>query len=272
MYLLHKFVYLLLSKETQYNNMKRARLIIIVFASCLIPVTTFAESDWWQKGADLLKSLGDTKQTDKPELSRVLATGDIEKAFKEALQIGSENVVNQLSTVNGFYKDPSIRIPLPKKLKPVKKTLYKLGMEKDVDRFEKKLNRAAEAAVPKAKALFLKSISAMTFQDVMGIYEGPKDSATKYFEKKMSPSLRKEMRPIVESSLSEVGAIKAFKKVMKSYNKLPYAPEVKADITGYVIQKGMDGVFFYLAKEEAAIRDNPEKRTTELLKQVFGSQ
>ena len=87
----------------------------------------------------------------------------------------------------------------------------------------------------------------------------------------MSPSLRQEMRPIVEDSLSEVGAIKAFRKIMKSYNALPYAPEAKADVTGYVVEKGIDGVFFYLAKEETAIRENPEKRTTELLKQVFGN-
>lgn len=248
------------------------KIIIMMLVVSLLPAVSFAENNWLQKGAELLKSLDNDKQADKLDLSSALTSRDIEKAFKEALSIGSENVVNQLSAVNGFYKDPKIRIPLPEKLKPVKNTLYKLGMEKDVKKLEKKLNRAAEVAVPKAKALFLQAISAMTFKDVMEIYEGPKDSATQFFRKKMSPSLEKEMHPIVEDSLSEVGAIKAFKKVMKSYNKLPYVPEAKADITGYVVQKGMDGVFYYLAKEEAAIRENPEKRTTELLRQVFGNQ
>lgn len=237
----------------------------------LLPVVSAAEDSWLQKGADFLKSLGSTNETEKSGLTSALTSGDIEKAFKEALSVGSENVVSQLSAVDGFYKDPSIRIPLPEKMKPVKDALYRVGMKKDVKKLEKKLNRAAEAAVPKAKALFLKSISAMTFKDVMKIYEGPKDSATRYFREKTSASLEKEMRPIVEDSLSEVGAIKAFKKVMKSYNNLPYVPEAKADITGYVVQKGMDGVFFYLAKEEVAIRENPEKRTTELLRKVFGA-
>lgn len=248
------------------------KVLIIVLPILLFPAVSSAENNWWQKGAEFLESLGQAKESDKSDSSSALSSVDIESAFKEALRIGSDNVVDQLSVANGFYNDPKVRIPLPKKLKPVKKTLYKIGMQKDVDKFEKKLNRAAEAAVPKARKLFRKAISTMTFTDVMDIYEGPNDSATKYFSKKMSPSLRDEMRPIVESSLSDVGAIKAFRKVMKSYNKISYVPEVKADLTGYVVEKGMDGVFFYLAKEEAAIRENPEKRTTDLLKQVFGAR
>ena len=248
------------------------KIKIFMLAFLLLPVATSAEDSWLQKGADYLKSLSGTEQTEKSTLSSALTSGDIEMAFKEALRVGSENVVSQLSAVNGFYKDPEVRIPLPEKMKPVKDTLLRLGMKKDVENLEKKLNRAAEVAVPKAKQLFLQAITAMTFKDVMKIYEGPKDSATHYFREKTSASLEKEMRPIVEDSLSEVGAIRSFKKVMKSYNKLPYVPDAKADITGYVVQKGMDGVFFYLAKEEVAIRENPEKRTTELLRQVFGEK
>ena len=244
------------------NKRKNLALLFLLFFAG----HAHAELDWLQKRADLFKTLDGSKQTS------TLDAGDVEKAFKEALRIGSNNVVSKLSAVDGFNADPEVRIPLPKKLGPVKKVLKKIGMRKDVDRFEKKLNRAAEVAVPKAKTLFLQSISKMTFKDIMDIYEGPKDSATKYFRKQMSPSLRKEMRPIVEGSLSEVGAIKAFKKLMKKYKKIPYAPKVKADIVGYVVQKGMDGVFYYLAKEEEAIRKNPEKRTTDLLKAVFGGK
>jgi hypothetical protein len=49
-------------------------------------------------------------------------------------------------------------------------------------------------------------------------------------------------------------------------------PDVKADLTTYVVEKGMDGIFHYIAVEEAAIRQNPAKRTTELLQRVFGTQ
>ena len=110
----------------------------------------------------------------------------------------------------------------------------------------------------------------MTFDDVKTIYEGPEDSATRYFQGKMSPALINEMRPIVDNSMSEVGAVKAYDNVMGEYQSLPFVPDVKADLTDYVVQKGIDGIFYYIAKEEAAIRNDPVKQTTNLLKKVFG--
>ncbi|PKN47874.1 MAG: DUF4197 domain-containing protein, partial [Deltaproteobacteria bacterium HGW-Deltaproteobacteria-16] len=132
--------------------------------------------------------------------------------------------------------------------------------------------RAAEAATPKAKALFLQAIKEMTFEDVRKIYAGPEDSATRYFQGKMTPALQKEMLPIVEKSLSQVGAIQAYDTVMGQYKALPFVPDVKANLTGHVLQKALDGIFFYIAKEEAGIRNDPEKQTTALLKKVFGAK
>ncbi len=198
--------------------------------------------------------------------------GEIGAAFKQALRIGSGNVVSQLSAKNGFNTDSAIRIPLPEKLKTVKTTLAKIGMSKIVDGLEVKLNRAAELATSKAKDLFWQSITEMTFSDIMDIYNGPKDSATKYFKRKMSPSLSSEMQPIVKNSLSKVGAIKAYNNVMGKYQSLPFMPDIKANLTNHVVQKGMAGIFHYIAKEEAAIREDPVKQTTALLRKVFGNR
>jgi hypothetical protein len=140
-----------------------------------------------------------------------------------------------------------------------------------LDDLELKLNRAAETAAPKAKALFAQTISGMSFEDVMNIYNGPDDAATRYFQEKMTPALAGEMKPIVEESLAEVGAVQSYDNVMGQYRAIPFVPDVKADLTTYVIEKGMDGIFHYLAVEEAAIRQNPVKRTTELLQRVFGA-
>jgi hypothetical protein len=137
---------------------------------------------------------------------------------------------------------------------------------------ELKLNRAAEVATPKAKNIFLQAITEMSFEDVKKIYEGPEDAATRYFRSKMSPSLAKEMEPVVNKSLSEVGAVRAYDSAMKEYRSVPFVPDAKADLTDYVVEKGMDGIFHYMAKEEAAIRQNPAKRTTDLLKRVFGTK
>jgi hypothetical protein len=154
----------------------------------------------------------------------------------------------------------------------VQAALNKVGMSSMVDDLELRLNRAAEAATPKAKKLFGDAIQEMTMDDVKTIYQGPDDAATSYFKEKMSKPLAEEMKPIVKESLAEVGAIQSYEKMMGQYKSLPFVPDVKADLTDHVLDKGMDGIFYYMAKEEAAIRKNPVKRTTELLRKVFGAK
>ncbi len=204
------------------------------------------------------------------ESSQGPTTNEIGSAFKQALHIGSENVVAKLSAINGFNSDPAIHIPLPEKLHKVKTTLTKIGLSRIVDDLELKLNRAAEVATSKAKKLFFQAVTEMTFSDIMDIYHGPEDSATRYFKRKMSLSLSNEMRPIVKDSLARVGAIRAYDNVMGKYQSLPFMPDIKADLTNHVVQLGMDGIFHYIAKEEAAIRKDPVRQTTALLRKVFG--
>ena len=221
--------------------------------------TANAKNKWWKK------ILGDNKKT-----SSELSTDDIGGAFKQALSIGAENVVSQLGKKDGFNADEAIHIPLPRNLEKVRKILKKVGMSGMVDDLEVKLNRAAEVATPVAKDLFVQSIKDMTFDDVKKIYKGPDDSATQYFKEKMSASLTEKMNPIVENSLADVGAVQSLNKVMDKYDNIPFVSSVKPDLTGYVVGKAMDGIFYYLAQQEAEIRKNPLKQTTALLKKVFG--
>jgi hypothetical protein len=197
---------------------------------------------------------------------------EIGAGLKEALKVGTERVVGQLGKTDGFNADPAIHIPLPGSLQTARGMLQKVGMDGMLSDLELRLNRAAEAATPKAKALFWQAISDMSLEDVKGIYNGPADAATSYFQQKMSPGLAAEMRPVVEQSLADVGAVQTYEQVMGQYRALPFAPEIKTDLSGYVVDKGMAGIFHYLALEEAAIRKDPAKRTTELLRQVFGAQ
>lgn len=246
--------------------------VLIGVAIFLLMIGTFTDmaiGSWWDKGASVLESL-DKTTTQTPKISSVASVEDIGAAFKEALHIGAENVVKQLGNSDGFNADPAIHIPLPSQLNTVRNVLGKVGMSGMVDDLELKLNRAAEAATPKAKELFWQSISEMTFDDVMEIYNGPEDSATKYFQGKMSESLSTEMRPSIEQSLAEVGVVQAYDTMMGRYQEVPFVPNVKADLTEHVLAKGLDGIFYYLAKEEASIRENPVKQTTNLLKKVFG--
>ncbi len=236
----------------------------LILAIVFIPALAMAGNSWLDKGAGLLKSIGSSDE------STGLTIEEIGSGLKEALKVGSENVVKQLGVEDGFNTDSAIHIPLPASLNTAKKYLAKANMAHLLDDLELKLNRAAEAATPKAKQLFFDSISQMTLEDAKKIYNGPDDAATQYFKEKMSPQLAEAMTPVVDDTLMQVGAIRSYDTMINEYKKLWFVPDIKANLSDHVVTKGMDGIFYYLAKEEAAIRQNPVKRTTELLKKVFG--
>jgi len=244
-------------------------LLKLTFPICIVFITAShvgAQSGWLDKGTKLLEGFSGDQSA-----GEVLSNEEIAAGLKEALRVGTDRVVGQLGAVNGFNTDQFVHIYLPDSLKTVQSTMSKVGMSGMMDDLELRMNRAAEAATPKAKKLFVDSIQAMTLEDARRIYEGPDDAATRYFQTKMSKPLATEITPIVNDSLSEVGAIKAYDDAMGQYEAIPFVPDVKADLTGHVVDKSMDGIFFYLAREEAAIRQDPVKRSTELLKKVFGA-
>ena len=223
---------------------------------------------FFDKGKEMLKGFG----VQTPGNADALSTGDIASGLKEALRIGSERVVGTLGASDGFNKSADVHIPLPDTLRNVQSMLNRVGMGALGNDLGLRLNRAAEAAVPKAKTLFGNAITAMTIDDAKKILNGPRDSATQYFRSKMSSPLAGEMKPIVDRQLSDVGAIASYDRMIGQYKSLPFVPDAKANLTDYVLDKAIGGVFLYLGREEAAIRENPAKRTTELLKKVFGKQ
>lgn len=245
------------------NTFKQGALALAIFG--LVSACSSTNGGLMEQGKSLLGGAMGSGS------AGALTNTDIASGLKEALRVGTERVVGQLGQADGFNNDPSVHIPLPDQLKTVQSALSKVGLSSMVDDLEVKLNRAAETATPKAKKLFWQSITEMKLEDVEAIYKGEKDAATQYFRGKMSEPLAAEMGPVVDSSLAQVGAVQSYDNVMGKYKKLPFVPDAKADLKDYVIEKGMDGMFFYLAKEEAAIRENPAKQTTAILKRVFGA-
>jgi len=203
--------------------------------------------------------------------SRPLTDLEIGNGLKEALRVGTERVVQQVGATDGYNADPLIHIPLPEDLRKVHDTLDKIGLGGMTADLELKLNRAAERAAPEAKEVFWNAITEMSLQDVRAIWKGPDDSATQYFRGKMTMPLTDRFTPIVTNAMGEVGAIRSYDRMMDKYKSIPFVPDVKADLTRYTVGKGLDGLFTYVAKEEAAIRKDPAKRTTELLQRVFGA-
>ncbi len=244
------------------------RTMMLALAGALVSAAAQAQSGWLSKGKDLLGTVGGAAGGTGG--GGGLSDIEIGKGLREALRVGSSNVVGSLGRKDGFYGVKDVHIPLPGALGQVQKALKVVGKSGLTDDLELRMNRAAEASVPKAKSAFFEAIDAMTIDDARKILSGPKDSATRYFESKMTPRLTDDFTPIVNTELAASGAAKAYDNTMGEYAKLPFVPDAKANLSDWVVEKALDGVFLYLARKEAAIRDNPAARTTALLQKVFG--
>lgn len=248
------------------------RYIIALSATCLT-LTLGGCNTTTQTLSNDIATLGNSifgNINTKSAAASALSQRDIVMAFKQALTMGTQEVIGQLGTANGFNADPKIHIPLPATLSKVQKALNTVGASYLLDDLETKLNRAAELATPHAKELFINAISEMTFDDVYNIYTGPQDSATTFFRSKMSAPLSAKMSPFVNNAIAQAGVVNSYDKVMSKYQAIPFMPDVKADLTSYVVDQGIEGIFFYLAEQEKAIRQDPVRQTTDLLKKVFG--
>ncbi len=201
-----------------------------------------------------------------------LSTEQITLGLKEALNVGTRVVVAQLGRTGGFNLDPTIRIPLPPAFTKADAALKAVGLGKLTGDLENKMNEAAELAVPQAQALFVNAISKMTIADARNILSGQQDAATQYLRQTMGAELATKIQPIVTNTLAQTGAVQAYDRVLGQYAALPFLSNVKTDLNNYVTNKALDGVFYYVAQEESAIRQDPAKRTTEILKTVFGSR
>lgn len=209
--------------------------------------------------------------TSSGTLGSALSTSDIAAGLKEALRQGSTAVTQKLGRADGFNADPKVHIPLPDSLRSVQSALKMAGLSATVDDLELKLNRAAEAATPTAKQIFADALQRMTLDDARAILNGPKDSATQYFKKAMTPDLKTAFRPVIDKTVAEAGAVKSFEALTSSAKGLPMVGDARTLLTDHVLDGALSGIFAYLAEEEAAIRDNPAKRGSDLLRKVFGN-
>jgi hypothetical protein len=199
-----------------------------------------------------------------------LTEKDAVSGIKEALEKGTGESVNFVSKLDGYFGNPEIKIPFPPEAKEVESKLRSIGLGSQVDEAVLSINRAAEDAAKSAQPIFVAAIKGMTVTDAINIVKGKNDAATQYLKNTTSPELRKQFSPIIKASLDKVNATKLWSDVMKSYNQIPFVKKQNPDLTAYVTDKAIDGLFVMIAKEEQKIRQNPAARTTEILKKVFG--
>ncbi|NLP58054.1 DUF4197 domain-containing protein [Lutibacter sp. B1] len=196
----------------------------------------------------------------------------IASGLKEALNKGITNQVSTLAVQDGFYKNELVKIMLPAELQKVDNTLRNIGLSSVADEGLKLLNRAAEDAVGEAIPIFVEAIKGMTFTDAKTILLGNDDAATQYLKNTTSAQLYQKFKPIINSSFQKVGADKIWTDLITKYNNLPLTTDVNPDLTDYVTGEALKGVYTMVEVEEKGIRENVNKRTSNLLKQVFALQ
>lgn len=204
--------------------------------------------------------------------SGAITNDQIGLGLKEALNNGITNQVSTLALKDGFLKNELTRILLPEELQKVDKTLRSIGLSKLADEGLKVLNRAAEDAVSEAIPIFVDAIKGMTFKDAKNILLGDENAATMYLKNVTSEELYKKFNPIINNSFNKVGASQIWTNLITKYNTLPLTQDVNPDLTDYVTEQALKGVFTMVEVEEKEIRENVSSRTSNLLKTVFALQ
>lgn len=195
---------------------------------------------------------------------------EMSSGIKEALEIGTSRGADLLSAKDGFFGNMAVKILFPTEAQKVEKTLRSVGLGSLADNVILSLNRAAEDAAKEAKPIFVSAIKQMSISDATNILLGNKDAATNYFKRVTSAQLLEKFKPVISSSLNKVGATKYWSDAALAYNKIPLMRPVNTDLSAYVAQKAIDGMFIQVAAEELKIREQITARSSGLLQKVFG--
>ncbi|HTH15477.1 MAG TPA: DUF4197 domain-containing protein [Magnetospirillum sp.] len=251
--------------------------VMLIAAGLLLPTTALAQGSLMDMGKGLLQQQIQQQMPSTPGSgsggthSASLSSTDITSGLKDALRQGANAVTDRLGRADGFNADPKVHIPLPDTLRTVQSGLKLAGLSGVTDELEVKLNRAAEAATPQARRIFTDALERMSVDDARGILNGPSDSATQYFKRTMTPDLKTALRPIVDRTVGEAGAVQSYEALASSAKGMPLVGDGRTMLTDHVMDYALAGIFRYLADEEAAIRSNPAKRTTDLMRKVFAN-
>lgn len=234
---------------------KASLLIVLLLAGCTSAQINQAISDFG-------KTTGDSRPT----------SSEVAEGLKEALLKGVSVGADRLSQVDGYFKNPEIKIPFPPDVKKVEDRLRQIGLNNEVDRFVATLNHGAEDAAKEAKPIFISAIQQMTISDAWAILKGEQDAATQYLKRTTSDQLKGKFKPVIQNSLNKVNATKYYGDLVNTYNKIPLVDKVNPNLDDYATDLAIQGLFVMIAKEEANIRQNPVARTTDILKRVFAYQ
>lgn len=199
-----------------------------------------------------------------------LSNEDIIGGLKEALRVGTDSSSKKLGKMDGYFADVAIKILMPAEAQKAEKTLRSLGLGNLVDKAVLSMNRAAEDAAKGVGNIFWNSIKQMSITDGLQILRGSDTAATSYLKKTTTAELINKFRPVIDSSLTKFDATKYWNDVFSAYNKVSFK-KINPDLTAYVTERALSGLFYNIALQEQKIRKDPTAQVTGILKKVFGN-
>jgi hypothetical protein len=198
-----------------------------------------------------------------------LSNDDIVSGLKDALRVATDTTSKTLSAAGGYFKNEAIKIIMPTEALKAEKALRSMGAGSLVDKAILSMNSAAEDAAGQVGQIFLASIKQITLTDGLNILRGNDHAATDFLKKTTTATLTERMRPVIEASLKKVNADKYWTAAFSKYNM--FAKEkVQTDLSLYVTEKALVGMFYNIALQEQKIRKDPAAQVTDILKKVFG--
>ncbi len=244
-----------------------------IFPTLLIIAVTIVActSQQLQQTADAAKNAVNSGTGTGAPASNPLTNDEVISGLRDALTVGTNNSSAFASKVDGFYKNPSLFIPFPPEAQKVKDWAIKLKMNDQLDKFVMTLNRSAEEAAKDAAPVFVNAIKGMSIGDGFAILKGNDNAATQYLKDKTTAELRLKFTPVVQNAINKVELTKYWSPIINNYNKVPFVEKQNPDLTAYVTDRAMEGLFKLIADEELKIRKDPVARVTDILKRVFGS-
>jgi len=254
--------------ELEMMRMNRSSIVAVV--ALVTAVVGVAHHAWAGWNIDKFKEAARQTASGVAGGSRGLSNAEVVRGLKEALTIGARKAAAQASKLDGYYRNPRIKIPFPPEARKVKEAAEAIGLDAQAKRFVETLNRAAEEAAKEAAPIFVDAIKQLTIADGYKILKGPDDAATRYLRGRTTAKLTQKFKPVVRRAINKVQVTKYWSPLASNYNRVPFVKKVNPDLDTYVTDRAIKGLFVLIANEEKKIRKDPAARVTDLLRRVFG--
>jgi hypothetical protein len=200
-----------------------------------------------------------------------ISGSDAASGLRQALSEGSIAAVARLGVRDGFYGDPRVRIPLPPSLQRIEGAMRFMGVQREADELVLAMNRAAESAVPEARALLLDAVRKMTVEDAKRILTAGETAATDHFRRTTEARLAQRFLPIVKRATDRVGLAQRYGALAGRAAALGLVREEQATIESYVTRKALEALYFTIGEQERAFRRDPLAASSEIVRKVFGA-